>query len=196
MTKDWPVSRSHYNPMSWLWGDVAVCATLLWQMLMHVIWVGARWPGHLLLLPSTWGSTTLWMGMLEGRRRAPWHSASSAASTLHALRRQTGRLSCQRSNSAQPAFNANSYQNAHNQNQSPALTFLHLNDFSLSRTVESMYDPICICSSVSYCSLEAVMNPKAFCPLCAQLSSPLRLSASFQISGIKGRLKESLKTSP
>lgn len=139
-------------------------------------------------------------GDVGGEASRPWHSASSAASTLHALRGQTGPLSCQRSNSAQAAFNAwniktvikmHTIKTTH-----PLELFLHLNDLSRSRTAESMYDPICVCSSVSYCSLEAEMNLKAFCPLCAQLSSPLRLSFSFQISGIEGRLKKSLKTSP
>lgn len=45
-------------------------------------------------------------GAVRGEASRPWHSAPSAASTLRALRRQTGPLSCQRSNSAQPAFNA------------------------------------------------------------------------------------------
>lgn len=58
MTEDRLFIRSHYNLMSWLWGEVAVlcCFTQ-----MHVIWAGARWQGHLFLLLSMWGGTRLWM---------------------------------------------------------------------------------------------------------------------------------------
>lgn len=47
-------------------GKWLFCAISLWQTPMHVMWVGARWQGHLFLLLSMWGGTRLWMTTAEG----------------------------------------------------------------------------------------------------------------------------------